>query len=119
MRIFLNALTVTTFVAFSMLTGVAAENTVTGMLVEANCGSHLGEAGPSDEHVACMVRCARNGDPIGILTDDGLYTITGDWVASNGDKLAELKAQQVTATGETSDTNGQLVIEISTIELLK
>ena len=119
MRTSLTFWTLTIFVTLFVLTGVAAENTVTGMLVEANCGSHLGETGPSDEHVACMVRCAQNGDPIGILTDDGLYTITGDWVANNSNKLAELMAQQVIATGETSDNNGQLVIEISTIELLK
>ena len=99
--------------------GVAAENTVTGLLVEAGCGSHLGDTSPSDEHVACMVRCARNGDPIGILTDDGLYTVTGDWVTQNGDKLDELMAQQVEATGETGNNGGQLVIDVSAIELAK
>ena len=99
--------------------GVAAENTVTGLLVEAGCGSHLGDTSPSDEHVACMVRCARNGDPIGILTDDGLYTVTGDWVTHNGDKLDELMAQQVEATGETGNNGGQLVIDVSAIELAK
>ena len=99
--------------------GVAAEKTVSGLLVEAGCGSHLGDTTPSDEHVACMVRCARNGDPVGILTDDGLYTITGDWVANNGDKLTELMAKQVEATGETSDSGGQLVIELSSIELAR
>ena len=97
--------------------GAAAETTVSGLLVEAGCGSHLGDTTPSDEHVACMVRCARNGDPVGVLTDDGLYTITGDWVAANGEKLAELMAEQVEATGETSDNGGQLVIDVSTIKL--
>ena len=99
--------------------GMAAQTTVSGLLVEAGCGSHLGDTSPSDEHVACMVRCARNGDPVGILTDDGLYTITGDWVANNGDTLADLMAKQVEATGETSDSGGQLVIELSTIELAR
>lgn len=99
--------------------GIAAENTVTGLFVEAGCGSNLGDAGPSDEHVACMVRCARNGDPVGILTDDGLYTITGDWVENNSDKIAQLMAQQVEARGVTSDNGGQLVIDVSTIELAK
>lgn len=119
----MRSLLITSFVAICatvlMVPGVAAENTVSGLLVEAGCGSHLGDAGPSDEHVACMVRCAQNGDPVGILTDDGLYTITGDWVANNSDKLVELMAQQVDATGETSDNGGQLVIDIATIELAK
>ena len=98
-----------------MLPGLAAEQTITGLLVEAGCGSHLGDAQPSEEHVACMVRCANNGDPIGILTDDGLYTITGDWAANNPEALAELMAEQVNATGETSNQGGRLQIEVSAI----
>lgn len=94
-----------------------AESTVTGMLIEAACGQNLGEATPSDEHVACMVRCARNGDPIGILTDDGLYTVTGDWLKRNGARMAELMAQQVKATGEIRREGGQLQIAVASIEL--
>ena len=94
---------------------VTAEETITGMLVEAGCAA-MGGADPSAEHVACMVRCAQNGDPIGILTEDGLYTITGDWAASHGDRLVELMATQVHAIGETSEAGGELLLEVSTIE---
>ena len=94
---------------------VAAEETVTGMLVEAGCAA-MGGTNPSAEHVACMVKCARNGDPIGLLTDDGLYTITGTWASENGDKLAELMATQVHATGETSKAGEDLLLAVSTIE---
>ena len=94
---------------------VTAEDTITGMLVEAGCAA-MGGTDPSAEHVACMVRCAQNGDPIGILTDDGLYTITGDWASTNSDRLAELMATQVHATGETSRAGGELLLEVSTIE---
>ena len=94
---------------------VAAEETVTGMLVEAGCAA-MGGTNPSAEHVACMVKCAKNGDPIGILTDDGLYKITGNWASENSDKLAEWMAKQVHATGETSQAGGELLLEVSTIE---
>ncbi len=94
---------------------VTAEETITGMLVEAGCAA-MGGTNPSAEHVACMVRCAQNGDPIGILTEDGLYKITGDWASSNGDRLVELMAKQVHATGETSKAGGELLLEVSTIE---
>ena len=94
---------------------VTAEETVTGMLVEAGCAA-MGGTNPSAEHVACMVRCAKNGDPIGILTEDGLYKITGDWAASNSDRLVELMATQVHATGETRQAGGELLLEVSTIE---
>ncbi len=94
---------------------VTAEETITGMLVEAGCAA-MGGTNPSAEHVACMVRCAQNGDPIGILTEDGLYKITGDWASSNSDKLVALMAKQVHATGEVSMAGGERVLEVSTIE---
>ena len=94
---------------------VTAEETITGMLVEAGCAA-MGGTNPSAEHVACMVKCAKNGDPIGILTDDGLYKITGNWASENSDKLAEWMAKQVHATGETSKAGGELLLEVSTIE---
>ena len=97
---------------------VTAEETITGMLVEAGCAA-MGGANPSAEHVACMVKCAKNGDPIGILTDDGLYKITGNWASENSDKLAEWMAKQVHATGETSQAGGELLLEVSTIEAVQ
>lgn len=95
---------------------VTAEETITGMLVEAGCAA-MGGTNPSAEHVACMVKCAKNGDPIGILTDDGLYKITGNWASENSDKLAEWMAKQVHATGETSQAGEELLLAVSTIEL--
>ena len=97
---------------------VTAEETISGMLVEAGCAA-MGGTNPSAEHVACMVKCARNGDPIGILTDDGLYKITGNWASENGDKLAEWMAKQVHATGETSKAGEDLLLAVSTIELAR
>ena len=95
---------------------VTAEETISGMLVETGCAA-MGGMEPSDEHIACMVRCAINGDPIGILTDDGLYKITGDWILSHGDALAEMMAKQVMATGETSEAGGEMLLEVATITL--
>ena len=97
---------------------VTAEETITGMLVEAGCAA-MGGTNPSAEHVACMVRCAQNGDPIGILTDDGLYKITGNWASENSDTLAEWMAKQVHATGETSKAGEELLLAVSTIELVQ
>ena len=77
----------------------------------------MGSAEPSDEHVACMVRCAKDGDPIGILTDDGIVTITGDWAATHPDDLTEMMAKRVRATGQTSQAGGATVLRVSTIEL--
>ena len=106
------------FTLSTTTSAVTAEETITGMLVEAGCAA-MGGTNPSAEHVACMVRCAKNGDPIGILTDDGLYKITGNWASENSDKLAEWMAKQVHATGETSQAGGELLLEVSTIEAVQ
>ena len=95
---------------------VAAEETITGRLVESGCAA-MGSAEPSDEHVACMVRCAKDGDPIGILTDDGIVTITGNWAATHPDDLTTMMAKQVRATGQTSQADGATLLHVSTIEL--
>ena len=102
--------------AVALTTAVmTADETITGRLVEAGCAAMAG-ADPSPEHVACMVRCAQNGDPIGILTEDGLYKITGDWAASHPDELAALMAKQVRATGETSEAGGERLLAATRIE---
>ena len=98
------------------LATVAADETITGRLVESGCAA-MGSAEPSEEHVACMVRCAIDGDPIGILTDDGIVTITGDWAATHPGDLAEMMAKQVRATGKTSDAEGKRLLHVSTIQL--
>ncbi|MEE2637808.1 MAG: hypothetical protein VYE68_11320 [Acidobacteriota bacterium] len=98
-----------------MTTVTTAEETITGRLVEAGCAA-MGGAQPSPEHVACMVRCAQNGDPIGIQTDAGLYKITGEWAANNPEQLAQLMATQVRATGEPSEAAGEMLLEVSKIE---
>ena len=111
------ALVVLVAAATFMLAGSAsAEEIITGRLVEAGC-SAMGGTEPSAEHVACMVRCAKNGDPIGIQTAAGLYKITGDWASENPDKLAKMMAKQVRVTGKTSEAGGEKLLRVSSIEL--
>ena len=98
---------------------VAAEEIVTGMLVEAGCSATIGENGPSDDHVACMVRCGRRGEPLGIMTDDGLVTITGEWAMSNTPALLELMAEQVTATGMVREEGGERTLELTSISVVQ
>lgn len=119
MRMLLKCFVIITLISLAPLLSSATENTIVGMLVEAGCGSHLGDTTPSDEHVACMVRCASKGDPVGILTEEGLYTITGPWLDTHQNQLAELMAEEVIATGQTSVTGDRLRIKITTLELAK
>ena len=103
------------FVVAMGLSVTTEEQTVTGMLVEAGCGANLGENGPSDDHVACMVRCGKRGEPLGIVTDEGLYTITGEWAKNNTPALLDLMAEEVSATGAVREDGGQRILELIAI----
>ena len=59
-----------------------------------------------------MVRCAKRGEPIGIRTDEGTYTITGDWAFQNEEQLARLMTKEVRAIGEVTD----LTIVVTSME---
>ena len=78
------------------LPGRAAESTITGTLVEIGCADvPFGEG-----TAACMLRCASRGEPIGIRTSDGTYTVTGDWSKNIGEDVSELMTKEVKATGK-------------------
>ena len=86
----------------------AAESTIIGTLVEIGCANVPFGKGTA----ACMLRCAERGEPIGIRTSDGTYTITGDWLATNGHQLAALMTKEVKVTGETDG----MTIAVATME---
>ena len=96
MRRVLIGLVAIAFMASLPRATVAAESTVTGTFVEIGCANMP----QGDGQAACMLHCAQHGEPIGIKTSDGIYTITGDWMANNADRLAELMAKKVEATGD-------------------
>ncbi len=59
-----------------------------------------------------MLRCAKRGEPIGIRTDEGTYTITGNWAVQNEEQLAALMTKEVRAIGEVTD----LTIVVTSME---
>lgn len=51
--------------------------TVTGEIVDVSCYLQLGKRGPA--HIACGAGCIRNGQPIGLLADNGrLYLVIAE-----------------------------------------
>ena len=84
--------------------------TITGELVEVSCYLQLGKRG--EKHIPCGSDCLRHGQPAGIVDKDGKLTIlfveehdprrNGD--IDIKDKLVELLAKQVTATGMLTTT---------------
>ena len=64
----------------------AADMTVKGEVVDVSCSTSQGDAGRGDAHAGCAMTCAKGGQPVGILTADSLYVVTGDWAANKNAK---------------------------------
>jgi len=96
----------------------AAVITVTGEVVDMACATTKGAAGKNDGHSACALSCAKNGDPVGVLTDDAIYVVTGDFIANRNAKLLDFVAKSVTITGEVTERDGKKLLNIKTIRVV-
>ena len=75
--------------------------------------------GYGDEHAACALTCAKKGQDLAVVTNDGLYIITGDVTKNNNAKLIELVAKEVEAKGVTSQKGTNRYIALESIALAK
>ena len=92
----------------------AADMTIKGQVVDVACSL---EKKGADDDAACALSCAKSGQPVGILTADAIYTITGDYAANKNAKLLDFVAKKVVVTGEVSEKDGQKVINVKSIKL--
>ena len=81
--------------------GAAGEETFKGEVVEISCYSKLGVAkGTGAAHISCAIDCAKQGKPLGLLTDgDGLFRFVGDYAENNSAKLIPFIGKQVEVRG--------------------
>jgi molybdopterin-guanine dinucleotide biosynthesis protein A len=105
-------------VAFLAVPAVASDMTVKGEVVDVACSVAKKDAGKGAAHAACAMVCAKKGQPVGILTADALYTVTGDYAANNNAKLLDFVARSVIVTGEVSEKDGQKMINVKSIKLV-
>ena len=92
----------------------AAATTLKGEVVDVQCNLKDAKNKGAD-HADCALSCARRGGTMGLLTADGVYTITGDYTRENNRKLIEFVAKQVEATGEVTEKDGKKLIELSAL----
>src|ERR1700752_3679056 len=91
------------FVATLAAPMFAAQMTVKGEVVDIACAKGKGDAGKGDGHASCAMACAKKGQPVGIMTADAIYTVTGDYAANNNAKLLEFVAKHVEVTGDVTE----------------
>lgn len=110
---FVAALTVPAIPAF------AADVTIKGEVVDIACAVDKKDAGKGAAHAACAMSCAKRGQPVGILTADAIYTVTGDYAAEKNAKLLDFVAKQVTVTGAVTEKDGTKSINVKSIIAVK
>lgn len=108
------------FVAAMTIAAPAAEPiTVTGEVVEVACANGKGEGGRGEAHANCAMACAKRGNQMGIMTDEEIYLIEGDYSANSNAKLLDFVAKTVEATGEISEKEGQKVLNVSSMSIAR
>ena len=105
------------FVAALAMPVFAAEMTVKGEVVDIACSKSKGDGGKGAAHASCAMACAKKGQPVGILTADAVYTVTGDYAANSNAKLLDFVAKNVVAVGDVTEKDGVKTINIKSIKL--
>jgi hypothetical protein len=94
----------------------ADTQTVKGELVDVACAKKDAK-NKGAEHEDCAMTCAKKGAPLGIMTADGVYTITGDYTNNKNEKLLEFVAKNVEATGHVSEKDGKKELHVESMKL--
>jgi hypothetical protein len=92
--------------------------TVKGEVIDLSCYLQVGKHG--DKHRDCGQKCAKNGQPIGVLLEDGtVYTVIDEEHDPRRDGLTDLRkelidnmANVVTLNGTLSEVDGQKAIYV-------
>jgi hypothetical protein len=92
--------------------------TVTGEILDLSCYLQVGKHG--DKHKDCAQKCARNGQPIGLLLEDGnVYMLIDEEHDPRRDGMTELRKQLidnmanvVTVNGTATEVAGQKAIYV-------
>ena len=100
-----------------MVPAFAADMTIKGEVVDIACAISKKDAGKGAGHATCAMVCAKKGQPIGILTADAVYTVTGDYTANTNAKLLDFVAKTVIVTGAVTEKDGVKSINVKSIKL--
>ena len=106
------------FVVTLAVPSFAADMTIKGEVVDVACSTEKKADGRGDKHASCAMVCAKKGQPVGILTADAIYTVTGDYAANNNAKLLDFVAKNVIVTGTISEKDGVKSMNVKSIKLV-
>lgn len=117
MRNWISAVAAAAFALALAVPTFAADMTIKGEVVDVACSMDKKDAGHGASHASCALSCAKSGQPVGILTADAVYTVTGDYASNKNAKLLDFVAKNVVVTGEVTEKDGQKSINVKSIKL--
>jgi hypothetical protein len=112
-----------TGVAFALTLGamvVAKVETVKGELVDQACYMKDKVANVGAAHQECAQTCAKKGQPVALVTEDGkIYTVTGDLAMNMNAKLVPHMAHTVELTGDVTEKDGKMAIAATDLKMAR
>jgi hypothetical protein len=125
MRKMLAALSVAGFVVALAAPAFAAEETVTGKVVDMACynadhsNTGVDHKMPKGDTKDCAIGCAKGGQPLALLTSDGkVYEISGALAADKNAKLIPHISHTVSITGNVMDHGGKMMISSDSVKMV-
>ncbi|HEY2151102.1 MAG TPA: hypothetical protein VGH34_09850 [Vicinamibacterales bacterium] len=125
MRKMLAALSVAGFVVALAAPAFAAEETVTGKVVDMTCynadksNTGVDHKMPKGDTKDCAIGCAKAGQPLALLTSDGkVYEISGGLAADKNAKLIAHLSHTVSITGDVMDHGGKMMISADNLKMV-
>ena len=124
MRRMFAALTVAAFVVALGVPAFAKTETVKGQVVDMGCynkdKSNTGvDHKMPKETKDCAIGCAKDGQPLALLTADGkVYQIAGGLAADKNAKLIAHVSHTVEVTGDVMDHGGKMMITADSLKMV-
>ncbi len=107
------------------LPAFAATETVKGRIVDQSCYTKDMKNNAGNDHkmpadvAGCAVACAKKGNPMALLTDDGkVYTLTGGLAADMNAKLVPHVGHVVEVTGDVVTNAGKMTITAADLKMV-
>lgn len=89
-----------------------------GELVDLAC--YLGKGAKGEAHKKCAQMCAAQGQPVGLLTDDGkLYLVVGSHDGDGLEQAKKLCGSMVEVSGKMLSRDGMNAIEVKSVKETK
>jgi hypothetical protein len=92
---------------------------VRGEVMHLECPIDKSHTGRGERHAACAMTSARNGDPMVLLTDEGVLLIEGSYVAEKNAKLLDFVGRLVEAKGTVTERDGRKYLNIAAMMVQK